>query len=610
MKSLMLLCETVLRDLSTRCGTSSTSLDFKYVKARSEHEGLSFLMITLPRYGKDFQKSLDRGWVDHDMFQGLTWHAGLPRFLGGFLDLVFDRRTGRLLDKPSIDAIFSFRQFTLMWEKMVHECTPRRVRDTVEVYVQCEKDVKYVDRRISEEELSSFFRLSTILWGNPMQHVNNEVQSFRITPRHGPGAVADRLTSNGKFNLNSWTRRLDGVFPYEDELLANPHFYEGNRVDILEPGAELPCRLTHVPKTLKAPRLIAIEPACMMFMQQGLWRSLKGHLERGNYQYPSRPWIGNNTPFPWLIGFSDQQPNRCMAKEGSQFGNLATLDLSEASDRVSNQLVRKMMSRMPFLSAAVQASRSQKVDVPGYGVSRIAKFASMGSALTFPVEAMVFSTVVLLGIEDELNHQLTREEIYSLRGKVRVYGDDIIVPVEYVRAVIDRLEAFGFKVNRAKSFWTGKFRESCGGDYYDGVNVTVTRLRRKIPRSRKDVQELISYVSFRNQCYVAGLWTTVRLLDRQIGKLIPFPAVLPTSPILGRYSYLGYDADRSCPHLHHPLVRGMVERVVPPVDILDGHGALMKFFLANGEMPITDRRHLERSGRSVPRITRKWASSV
>jgi len=593
----MLLCETVLDDLSTRCCVS-TSRDLKTVTARVEHEGLSFLMITLPRFAKDLQRAISQGGVDHDMFQGFTWHAGLPRFLGGFLDLVFDRKSGRLLEDASVDAIYSIRQFSLMFEKIAHDCTPRRVRDTIGTYLQCEQDVKIADDKISEEKLSAFHRLSTILWGNPMQHVNNHVSAYRVTPRHGPGATADRLTSNGKFNLDSWTRRLDEVFPYEDFLLANPHFYRGNHVRILEPGEELPSRLVPVPKTLKAPRLIAIEPACMQYAQQGLWLLFQRYLE------------GNDTPFPWLIGFEDQGPNRLMAQKGSSDGSLATLDLSEASDRVSNQLVRNMMSRMPALSQAVQASRSQKVDVPGYGVKRIAKFASMGSALTFPIEAMVFSTIVLMGIERVLNRQLTRGDIRSLRGKVRVYGDDIIVPTDYALAVIDELESFGFKVNRAKSFWTGKFRESCGGDFYAGVDITVTRLRRMPASSRKDVPGLISYVSFRNRCYIAGLWKTVRLLDRQIGRLIPFPTVLPTSPVLGRISYLGFETQRTCTRLHVPLVKGMIVVNRPPKDLLDGHGALMKYFLKRGEMPITDREHLARSGRSVPSIKRKWASAV
>jgi len=86
LKSLMLFCEELLIELGSWCGTS-TDLDMKHIEARFEHEGFSFLAITLPSFASDFQKSLDRGYVDHDLFNGFHFTSGLPRFLGGFLIL-------------------------------------------------------------------------------------------------------------------------------------------------------------------------------------------------------------------------------------------------------------------------------------------------------------------------------------------------------------------------------------------------------------------------------------------------------------------------------------------------------------------------------------------
>jgi len=123
----------------------------------------------------------------------------------------------------------------------------------------------------------------------------------------------------------------------------------------------------------------------------------------------------------------------------------------------------------------------------------------MGSALTFPIESMVFLTIVFLAKEEELRRPLTRKDIKSLRGQVRIYGDDIIVPIGLVPAVVRLLEAFGLKVNQNKSFWNAKFRESCGGDYYQGHDVTVVRLRSLFPTNRKHALEMASTVSFRNQ---------------------------------------------------------------------------------------------------------------
>jgi hypothetical protein len=223
----------------------------------------------------------------------------------------------------------------------------------------------------------------------------------------------------------------------------------------------------------------------MQYMQQAILENLVESLEEDDIS-------------SWLIGIGDQIPNQEMAYEGSLNGNLATLDLSEASDRVSVQQVMGLLANHPSLREGVDASRSMKADVLIDGthqVVRLNKFASMGSALCFPFEAIVFATVIFVGIEKELGHRLTRQDIKSFKGQVRVYGDDIIIPVRFADSVIAHLEAFGFKVNANKSFWTGKFRESCGKEYYNGTDVSIVRVRRVFPTSLKDVPEILSIVS-------------------------------------------------------------------------------------------------------------------
>jgi len=235
----------------------------------------------------------------------------------------------------------------------------------------------------------------------------------------------------------------------------------------------------------------------------------------------------------------------------------------------------------------------------------------MGSATCFPVEAMVFLTVVLLGIQDSLSRSLTKGDLKTILRKVRVYGDDIIVPVEHVRSVVDSLEAFGLKVNTRKSFWTGKFRESCGKDYYAGSDVTVIYFRRDWPLQQSSAPEMISANSFRNQAYKAGLWKTAEFLDQCWRRLAPLPVVLETSPVLGRHSYLGFESSRMCETLHRPLVKGYVVRASPRKSKISGEGALLKFFLKRGTDPVHDPKHLERYGRPESvNIKLRWASAV
>jgi hypothetical protein len=597
MKSLNKLWNMVLLDMGTMCHVS-TIRDVKTVAERLEHEGVSFITITLTNFAKDFEKSLAREFVDRDLFAGFGWRGGLPRFLGGFLDLVFDRSTGRLLDVPSTDAIYAVRQLTLLFGKIALECTIPRQRKALAKYIECEKDVRISDRNMDEGLLEDFRRMSLILFGDVLASVDRKVFDNELVPKHGPGATADKLRGNAKFDQTEWTERLENILPFGEHAIPNWRYnYRLDSANILEPGAERPVRVVLVPKTLKTPRIIAIEPACMQYMQQAISEQLVIDLERDSLVSP-------------MIGFSDQEPNRYLAERGSKDGSLATIDLSEASDRVSNQHVRLLLRHFPHLSEAVDATRSRKAEVPGYGVIRLAKFASMGSALCFPMEAMVFLTVVFLGIQKAQRRQLTRKDVQSYSGSVRVYGDDIVVPTDCMESVVLALESFGLKVNEDKSFGTGRFRESCGREYYDGADVSIVRVRHVLPSRRRDEVEVIAAVSLRNRFYEAGCWNAAFWLDSEIGPLLGgrYPRVSQDSPVLGRVSYLGYETQRVSPKTHVPQVKGWCVYSKPPASKVSGEGALLKWFLKRGDEPFVDRDHLTRYGRpDAVRTKLRWA---
>jgi hypothetical protein len=488
-----------------------------------------------------------------------------------------------------------------MFGKISLPCSDARERAAIEGYIQCEQSVKDADGARSPQETEDFSRISRLLWADLFATVDNAVANYEILPKHGPGATADRLKGNQKFNQTEWTERLEGVFPAGKFLLPNwSHLSNLDHLNWLEPGKERPVRVITVPKTLKTPRIIAIEPTAMQYAQQGLLEAFEKAIDASDTASHFIRWKSN-------------VPNQELARLGSLYGDLATLDLSEASDRVSNQLVRLMLANHPHLGEAVDACRSRKAEVPlhdGKKIIRLAKFASMGSALCFPMESLVFMTVIFLGIEDVLSRPLTRDDVKSFRGQVRVYGDDIIVPVRFVRSVVSRLETFGFRVNASKSFWSGYFRESCGKDYYQGHDVSVVRVRQLIPTRQDNAKEIISVVSLRNQLYKRGLWKTTRYLDNIVERLMPFPAVGEDSPLLGKHSFLGHETQRWCPDLQIPLVKGMKVVSKLPVDRLEGAGALLKFFLKRGEEPFADRNHLERYGRPVSvDIKLRWASA-
>jgi hypothetical protein len=583
---MLLLLQHVLDDIESRCCVSTRS-DMNYIRSRVDTEGVSFLTITLADFGKDFEKSLDQGFVHPDSFRGFKLDKKLPTLLGGLLDGCFDRETGLLLEDVNTEFVQAFRQITLMWAKMNLPCTPAREAKALKQFLETEREMLY-GMTLSSQEIADFQRHFSFLFSDVLRQMEKDlVDGEFFTPRHGPGATADKLYGNAKFDQAEWTDRLEQVFSVSDYLIPNYTFWEDvQSVAFRSPGEERPVKVTLVPKTLKTPRIIAIEPTCMQYMQQAISMRMVTLLEK------------NDSFASGMIGFSDQVPNQDLARKGSLDGSLSTIDLSEASDRVPNWLVIKAFKPWPRLSEAIQAVRSTRADVDGLIVS-LTKYASMGSALCFPIEAMVFLTLIHVGIAKEQGTTIVRANPKKgMAGKVRVYGDDLIVPAEYTRSVIQTLEAFGFKVNSSKSFWTGKFRESCGKEFYAGDDVSIVKLRRPLPESLTDVDSLVSAVAMRNLLYWAGYFRSVEYLDGILHKILKyFPYVEATSSILGRETLNKYQIDKSHADHHSPLVRGWKVVAKPPHNSVDGVGALQKFFLKQGLEPFADAKHLERSGR-------------
>ncbi len=679
MKDLKALWSELARESASWCGTSAER-DIETVAFRVKAEGESFLTITLPRFAKAFEKSLDNGALDYALFSGFLRRGGLPEFLRGFLSQIFDP-SGVLLDEPSIDSIRAVRQLTLFAGKMKRMCSDARVASAMRTYVEIEKELEQYESSVAEEFFPDFQRAVLLLFGDVLSHVENSildrhhladdwlsspdkgdhlstqarkgkpsssrrdpvtpmdvilgVDRFKsgseplmprtdafgreavrfgdceivdpsrrenLVPRHGPGATADGLKGNLKFSVSKWPRRLESVFPYGDYALPQLAMEnELDRVQFLEPGSEIPAEVIPVPKTDKNPRLIAKEPTAMQYLQQAIFRQAIYRLENA-IKFPP-PLGGKEFDLgKWFVGFSDQEPNRLLARKGSLDGDLATLDLSEASDRVLCSHVELLLSRHPVLLRAVMATRSTHANVQGHGVLPLSKFSSMGSALCFPMEAMVFTTIVFVAIAHERRTPVNRRLITSLRGKVRVYGDDIIVPVDCVQRVIQYLEIFGLKVNFDKSFWNGKFRESCGGDFYDGEWVTPIRLRKELPQSLADVDGVVGLAALRNLLYFEGYWETARKIDDRLNHLLRgrFKVVDSTSSAIGRHSAIfSYEEEWQDSELHDPRISGAIVKHTIPDSKASGSGALMKFLIKPGLTPSADANHLERQGRPV-----------
>ena len=220
---------------------------------------------------------------------------------------------------------------------------------------------------------------------------------------------------------------------------------------------------------------------------------------------------------------------------------------------------------------------------PISGTYRLRKFASMGSAMCFPIEAMVFLAIAVLVMHKVDGRAPTPKSCKFYARKCKVFGDDIIIPNHYAPSTVLGLTYFGLKVNEAKSFFKGKFRESCGVDAYDGYNITPVYIRTLPPRTILNVSEVVSWVKLCNHLFESGLWRCSEYVRKHIEKVLKtnLPLVLATSPALGLTSKWSknYDQSRSCPVLHRPLVKAFVLRQKYVVRQLDGDKSLIKSLL-------------------------------
>jgi len=201
--------------------------------------------------------------------------------------------------------------------------------------------------------------------------------------------------------------------------------------------------ISFVPKTVKTERTIAVEPLLNGYLQKGLDVLMRQKLKR----------VG--------VNLDDQSRNQELARLGSlpDEGNdpYVTIDLSSASDSISINLCRYMLPCDWFSFMDQIRSRSYLIDGT---CSPYEKFTTMGNGFCFPLETLLFAS---------LCHAASTE--MKKPSDFSVYGDDIIVRRSVADRVLGLLRICGFTANRDKTFLEGPFRESCGADWFEGIDV-------------------------------------------------------------------------------------------------------------------------------------------
>lgn len=562
------LARRIYLDACLHCVAKVSKRDLRTIRSRVQKQGLSFLTITLPDFCADFERSLHEGQVDPSLFRYFRKSGAIPAFLQDMLGRIFDKETGRITDEnPQVQALVirSVRQICLTFKKTKLPCTPERSYKALEGFVQIENDLQLL--QIPDRDTRDFHEVSFYVWNRIMLHL----ELNKMVPRHGPGNTAERCSPNGKYRWKYWFDRLEPYFPlvgngYPISIgSATTDNQELKGVTVLSSEEELPSRVVQVPKTLKSPRTIAIEPTCTQFVQQGIRDQLYKIIE-------SDPLTRGH------INFADQSVNQRLAIESSRDGRWATIDLKDASDRVPLDLAISMFDSNPDVRDAIIACRSTKSALPDGRIVYLKKFASMGNALCFPVEAMYFYTICVLALIKKADLPVSRRSVEQVSSDVFIYGDDIIVPSDAATEVFDYLQRYNCKVNARKTFYRGYFRESCGVDAYGGIDVTPIYVTRRPPECLQDSSEIIGWVAVANSLYNSGYFQAASFMFNHVEKFTgTLPYVPPNSGVLGKEHY-GLNQSRLYrrSRYHTRVIRAWAPYPVYRKDKLDGFAALSK----------------------------------
>lgn len=301
-------------------------------------------------------------------------------------------------------------------------------------------------------------------WARPSLHVT--VDAFPLLCAYGE---TDRVLRD------QWS------YPgYFDGVLGESDFA------VITPGS----RVKFVPKKADCSRPIIVEPDGNMFLQRGLGKMMRRRL------------------LPFGIDLREQGRNREAARAASIHDDDATLDVADASSSLYTKLFHAVFPDDWFY--AMWKLRSPITQLPDGSWHTLQMLCSTGCGFTFEAETVLFFSLVRAVCDIE-----------RVRGRVLMYGDDIVCPKGSGHHVIDVFEALGIHINRDKSFITGPFRESCGGNYYHGVDITPFYVRKQIESDHDRFLILNGFIRwvYGSSCYDGEISSEIRtVVDLILGQ--------------------------------------------------------------------------------------------
>jgi len=288
-------------------------------------------------------------------------------------------------------------------------------------------------------------------------HTNDSSEVLNLTLlltlwKHGPGSFhgnrvthfVDKICHNRKGqSVTSRAQRFADLLLKVDPHLSRYFADSGIGFKNVEGS-----RLSTVAKNEETQRTIAKEPLWNMALQLAAGAYIEGGLQCVGLDLSTQPEL-----------------NKRLAWVGSVTNGLATIDLKSASDLITPALIELLWPRSWF--CFLSAIRSERIKVPGHGWIDANMMSTMGNGFTFPM-----MTLTLLSLVYACQSHRIRKSMYWNKQDTGVFGDDIIVPSEDYESVCAVLHGAGLIVNTDKSYHDGPFRESCGGDFWTGLDIT------------------------------------------------------------------------------------------------------------------------------------------
>jgi len=428
------------------------AVDKAAVISRSNAEGFSFLAGTLPKLQKALLRGLATGNFDCPTSFRTKRGSKIPVFLGSLFAQVFNKDGTLKGSDCSPIAVQQLCQVCGLVYKASVPRDPAKDAAVIEGFVDVENELCSLS--IPDDAL---LRTANVI----VRDLFRDYDRTKLAFKHGPGVTADtRLTEKYEARIPP----MPATFSFADAWFINDHdavdrSYRapvlGNN-DLFVPNDQ--AKVLLVDKDYRGPRLISCEPACLQYLQQGI----------KDYVYKA---VESHPLTSGSVNFTDQKPSQRGALRASIDRSLSTLDLKDASDRVSLALVMRLFDGTSILNDMI-LTRSRQTKLPDGRVVVLNKFAPMGSALCFPT--MAISIFVLIAA-----YMVGRGySLQRIKADVTIFGDDVVVPTELAYEIVRVLERYGLKVNTDKCFIDSHFAEACGGDYFLGNQVTPIRIKR------------------------------------------------------------------------------------------------------------------------------------